>query len=69
MIEQKDIKVERTEQEYSISSSQFKVTYPDGTVGFVWSPVWHDMSYPEEELAAFEYASKLFREGKHKDGK
>jgi hypothetical protein len=60
-------KVERTGNIFSIASSEFRVTYPDGHIGSVWSPPWHNMPPEEEEAAAVRYAKELFAEGRHRD--
>jgi hypothetical protein len=59
------IKLRRTGRVYSLASSEFSVTYPDGSEGVVWSPPWHEMSPEEEESAARQYAMKLYAEGSH----
>lgn len=60
------IRVEPTGNLYSIASREFRVTYPDGSTGTVWSPPWHEMSEDEERDAAINYAMKLYLDGKHK---
>lgn len=60
-----EIGIRRTGNIYSIASSEFEVTYPDGSRGTVWSPPWHEMSPKEEEDAARQYASDLYSAGKH----
>lgn len=60
------ITLRRTGNIYSFASSEFEVTYPDGYVGKVWSPPWHELSPDDEETAAREYAAKLFRGNQHK---
>ena len=62
-----DLKIERTGNIFSFASTEFRVTYPDGHVGTIWSPPWHEMDDEEEDAAALEYARKMFAEGKHKD--
>lgn len=64
------IKIKRTGNIYSIASSEFEVTYPDGYVGKIWSPPWHEDSPEEEERKALEFANKLYslREHKEKSG-
>jgi hypothetical protein len=62
----KKMKIERTEDIYSFASTKFLVTYPDGHVGTVWSPPWHELAPPEEEAAALEYAKGLYMKGEHK---
>lgn len=60
-----DVSVHRTGRAYSMTSSEFRVVYPDGSEGFIWSPPWHMMSPAEEEAAAKEYATNLYLNGKH----
>lgn len=57
--------VHRTSNSYSLSSNEFEVSYPDGYIGKIWSPPWHELSPEEEELKAKEYALNLYIEGKH----
>lgn len=59
------IVVRRTGRVYSFASSEFIVTYPDGSEGVVWSPPWHDMTCEEEELAARMYAIGLYAKREH----
>ncbi len=59
------IKIERTGNIFSFASTEYRVTYPDGVIGTVWSPPWHEMDDAEEDAAALAYAEKLFRDGKH----
>jgi hypothetical protein len=54
------LKVERTGRQYSIASSEFLVTFPDGTTQTIWSPVWNDYTEKEEDLYALEYAKHLW---------
>lgn len=61
----KDIIIQRTGKVFSIASSEFEVTYPDGVVGKIWSPPWHEMSPKEEEIAGKNYAEELYRNGMH----
>jgi hypothetical protein len=42
------LKVERTGKQFSIASSEFLITFPDGTTETIWSPVWNE--YTEEQL-------------------
>jgi hypothetical protein len=60
-----DIRIVRTGQGFSIASSEFSVTYPDGHVGSIWSPPWHDKSPDDEEAGALAYAKELFAKGAH----
>lgn len=57
--------VEATGLVYSIASREFRVTYPDGSVGTIWSPPWHEMTPAEEESSARQYAMKLYAKGEH----
>lgn len=59
--------VVRTGQAYSIASSEFLITYKDGTALSVWSPPWHDFSPEEEEKGAREYAEKEFLKRRNDD--
>ena len=62
-----DIAIVRTGEIFSFASNEFEVTYPDGHVGKIWSPPWHEMDENEELVAAKQYASKLYMTGKHKE--
>lgn len=57
--------VTRTGNVFSIASSEFSVTYPDGSEGVIWSPPWHEMTPAEEESSARQYAMKLYAKGEH----
>lgn len=59
------VAVRRTGRVYSIASSEFAVTYPDGSEGVIWSPPWHKMTPAEEESEARQYAMKLYTKGEH----
>ena len=61
-----EIQIERTGEIFSIASSEFRVTYPDGHVGTIWSPPWHEMSDADEEANARATAAKWFDAGTHK---
>jgi len=54
------VSVERTGNVYSIASSEFLVTFVDGTTMNVWSPPWNDMTPEEEEAGAVGYAEKQY---------
>jgi hypothetical protein len=55
-----EIKVERTGNCYSIASSEYLVTFPDGSIETIWSPPWHEWEEDEEDAKALEYACKLW---------
>lgn len=56
----KVLRVERTGNNYSIASSEFRVIMDGGTAESIWSPPWHDMEPEEEEVIALIEAKKLF---------
>lgn len=60
--------IERTGEVFSFSSNEFRVTYPDGYVGTIWSPPWHEMTEEQETEEARKQAVKLFEQGEHKSG-
>lgn len=62
-----EIKIERTGEIFSMASSQFRVTYPDGHVGMIWSPPWHELNEEDEMKRAAEVAAEWFAAGTHKD--
>lgn len=64
-----DFAIERTGEFFSFASNQFRVTYPDGYVGHIWSPPWHEKTAEEEQADARAFAEQLFRDGKHREEK
>lgn len=61
------MKIKRTGNIFSYSSSEYEVTYPDGFIGTIWSPPWHEWDDEEEDRRAKEYAEELFSNKKHRD--
>lgn len=59
--------VRRTGRTFSFSSSEFEIVYPDGHVGTLWSPPWHEWPEEEEFEQARQQAQKLFAANKHRD--
>ena len=55
--------LEKTGNVFSFASTEYRVTYPDGHVGSLWSPPWHELD--EEDAAALETARRWFAEGIH----
>jgi len=51
-----EVSVRRTGRLYSIASSEFEATFPDGTTLLFWSPPWHEWDGEQEERNAIEYA-------------
>lgn len=47
---------------YSIASSQYRVTFPDGKHDFFWSPVWHELDEREEDEQARTFAERMWIE-------
>lgn len=64
-----EIRVERTGRGYSIASSEYLVTFPDGTTQTIWSPPWNDFTPEEEDKCALEYAKQLWKEKEKMDNK
>lgn len=60
-----EVRIERTGRTYSYASSEFRVHYPDGSEGYIWSSPWHEDDPQEEEIKAMRYAVSLYRDGKH----
>lgn len=58
--------VEATGNIYSIASREFRVIYPDGSIGTIWSPPWHEMGEEDEIKEARRYAMQLYNQRKHK---
>jgi hypothetical protein len=52
------IRIERTGNTYSFASSEFLVTWPDGTCETVWSPPWHQWDKRHESKEAYRWAVK-----------
>ena len=61
--------LERTGNVFSFASTEYRVTYPDGHVGVLWSPPWHELSEQEEDLAALSAAREMYRKNIHKEPK
>lgn len=57
----------RTGNIFSFASTEYEVVYPDGHVGAVWSPPWHEWDDDEEDERARDYAEQNFRNGTHKE--
>ncbi len=55
-----NIKVERTGKIYSIASSEYLVTFPDGTQQTIWSSPWNNYTEDEEDAEALKYAENLW---------
>ncbi len=66
-MEEKPIIVERTGNARYIASSEFRVTYPDGYVGILWSPPWHEWDEATEEHEAMEHAKRLWGSGSYRE--
>ena len=62
-----DIKVERTGRQYSVASSEFLVTFPDGKTMTIWSPPWHELTVKGEEIRALQEAQKIWNNRNVKD--
>lgn len=50
MLKRAGYKSERTDDLYSIASTKFIVTKPDGSAEDVWSPPWHQLDDKAEEI-------------------
>lgn len=59
--------VTRTGEAFSFASNKFRVEYPDGYVGALWSPPWHEMEPDEEFRTAEAMARRLYAEGRHRE--
>jgi hypothetical protein len=57
--------LERTGNVFSFASTEYRVTYPDGHVGTLWSPPWHEDDDDVEDAKALEAAREMFRQGIH----
>ena len=55
------IKISRTGRQYSIASSEFLVTYPDGSTELIWSTPWHEWTEEQESIEAYKEASKHWK--------
>lgn len=56
------LKLERTGNVFGIASTEYKVTFPDGTTQSIWSPPWHELDDDEEDAEALKYAERLWAE-------
>lgn len=56
------LKVERTGKIYSIASSEFLATYPDGSTMTFWSPPFHEWDARCESRRAYLQALKHWNE-------
>lgn len=57
--------LERTGKIFSFASTEYRVTYPDGHVGVIWSPPWHELDDDEEDSEALKTVQRWFAEGIH----
>ena len=57
--------LERTGNIFSFAATEYRVTYPDGHVGSLWSPPWHELDDDEEYSEALKVARRWFAEGVH----
>ena len=60
-----EIKIERTGNIFSIASSEYLVTFPNGDKTRIWSPPWHEKTPEDEDAGALEYAKELWRDGNY----
>lgn len=56
-----EITVSRTGNTFSIASSEYEITFPDGHKELVWSPVWNGMTEEEEDEEACKLADKIWQ--------
>ncbi len=61
--ETKNIAVKRTGRVKGIASSEFEITFPDGTKSAIWSPIWHDWDKQTESEQAYLQALKMWERG------
>jgi hypothetical protein len=61
----KNLKVERTGRQYSIASSEYLITFPDGTQETIWSPPWHEYTEEEEDKRTLYHAMCLWEDKGH----
>jgi hypothetical protein len=52
--------VERTGRARYMASTEYDVTFPDGSKQRIWSPPWHDHNNREEDENALKYAQNLW---------
>lgn len=63
------IKIERTGRVFSIASTEYTVTYPDGSKQeSVWSPPWHDWDDEEEDARTLLWAAQKWVDQKEAEG-
>ena len=63
------IKIERTGDLFSFASTEYRVTYPDGYIGSIWSPLWHELDDDEEDAEALRYAQDQWGKRTHRTHK
>lgn len=61
------ITIRRTGNIFSIASTEYEVTYPDGVVGSIWSPPWHEDDDDVEDAKALEAAKLFWEQQTHRD--
>ena len=56
-----NIKIERTGNIFSISSTEYLITYPDNSTEILWSPPWHDWNDEEDARALLEASNRWLK--------
>jgi hypothetical protein len=59
------ISVTRTNRQFGISSSEYRIIFPNGDEMTIWSPPWHEMSSAEEDAEAKRQAERIWQQ--HED--
>lgn len=62
-----ELTLQRTGNIFSIAATEYRVTYPDGHEGTVWSPPWNEWDDPEEDARASTYAAGQWLKRTHKE--
>ena len=57
--------LERTGNIFSFASTEYRVTYPDGHIGTIWSPPWHELDDDEENNEALKTARRWYEQKIH----
>jgi len=56
------IRIQRTGNTYGVASSEYLVTWPDGTYETIWSPPWHTWDRQQESKEAYRWAAEEWAE-------
>ncbi len=52
----------RTGNFYGIAATEYLVSFPNGDITTIWSPVWNNYDDDEEDLHALEFAEECWKD-------